>query len=293
MEDNSNRSKDSSGNVYPKKANLDSNSGENDIYHSSAQKSGAINNSKKKKWLFILLATTGAIALIFVLLLVFVYIGLRRIVANSPQNVDPKDQKVIVLRGQAKRDIDNAFNGVNTDLNTSPVAKSVIDQCYRGQNNSEVKDNYVNKCTIRITQYYGFNTDFRTTMLNLEQNLEKQGWLFNGGLSISTMIGEYYDKYYGPNNPKPLSHKDTYLVSDLPQVRATIPKNNFETSFMYAEKTTKTPEDIELNQQIGTGTLNITYNSEEKVDPQSVFNSILKDNKFLIGISISSSYYSN
>lgn len=251
--------------------------------------------TKKRTLLIVVLAVVGVVVLIFVLLILLVFIslsgGIRGAIADITPDVNPNSKKVVQERNTAKTNINNAFDTFNQALHTTPMAKSVTDQCYRGQNNWKVKDNYANRCTIKVTNYYGFSTDFKPTMLSLEKELKKNGWQFDGPSSISGVIVGYYDKYYGPDKAYLSNYPNGYLVSDLPPVGADIPNNNLKVSIFYAEKATKTPDDIELNQEVGTGTLSITYNQKEKVDPQAVFSTVFKDNKYLLGVSVTSTYY--
>jgi hypothetical protein len=92
-----------------------------------------------------------------------------------------------------------------------------LDYCYVGHHNWKVDAQFNNQCRYLVTKYYGFSGDFRVEMTQLDNALVARGWARYGG-GLRSMLTGYYDRWYGPDKPKPANFRDQHLVSNIPGV---------------------------------------------------------------------------
>ncbi|PSH70225.1 hypothetical protein CU102_03815 [Phyllobacterium brassicacearum] len=167
--------------------------------------------------------------------------GLTGILINLRSAPDPQSPSLIARRDTAKQ-------SMRSSLSELPAAADFlredsvyeIDQCRKGQNNWKVRDGYAYQCTQGMTAIYGFDGDFRQHAEKLDKTMRRIGWQPpTYGLSVSDMLREYYDRYYGPLKPPPANFPDGYLVSDLPTPSGYM-RDRAKLDVRFAERATST-----------------------------------------------------
>jgi hypothetical protein len=170
-------------------------------------------------------------------------------------------------------------------------AQSIHDQCYLGQNNWKVKEGYSNRCSYRVTYFYGFNGDFKEVMSEFDDDLLKSGWEAPSTFSLKYIFQHYYDSFYGADKPKPGNFPDQYLVSDMPKTG--YQKDSLVLSVVYAEKKTKDLFEVDSAQNILRGGLLEFYENKEFQDVKKLFNEITLNNEYVVTLSIQDDYFEN
>src|SRR5262245_39637409 len=84
---------------------------------------------------------------------------------------DPESRSVIRARVKATKEVEDSLAVLDTSTGFSSYATSTDDRCYKGENNWKIKDGFANRCTVRITRFYGIGDDFRAQRLGLEDVL--------------------------------------------------------------------------------------------------------------------------
>lgn len=220
--------------------------------------------------------------------------GIDTIISDLKPAPNPKSSSVSAKRNSAKSDIEAAFSQLGQATGLSAHTSATYDHCYEGENNWKRKDGYAHRCDYRVTKYYGFNGDFRQTMLDLEQQLFKQQWqVLSDTNQLSFYIENYYDQYYGSKDRQAIvSFGDTYLVSDMPMVINGYAKNGMVMDVAYAEKDSVEMRWIE-RLQTGIGGGSSTYEQRDFVDVKAVFAEIAKANKYVLAVSLQKNYFEN
>ena len=255
--------------------------------------------SKKKKWKKIFIITSIiiiAIPLIGYLLIVISFSGgINGVLSDLKSAPDPKSAAVTEKRSSAKKDIGTEFDQLEKSFTTSQTKDSTYDNCYEGQNNWKVHEGYAHRCDYRVTRYYGFNGDFRQKMLGLEQELFKLKWQTSNGTSnqLSYYMKNYYDLYYGDKDPQVSANfGGTYLVSSLPTVINGYSKNSIGMDIAYGEKDSK---DIYwLETAPGFSKQGFPFFEDKNfIDVKSAFAEIIKDDRYVIAVSLEKNYFQN
>lgn len=248
-------------------------------------------NKKWKKILIIVSLIIIAIPILGYLLLVISFSGgIDGVISDLKPAPNPESSSIVAKRNVAKDSISNSFIELERQIGFSSYATSTHDRCYKGQNNWKVKDGYAHRCDYRLTKYYSFNGDFRQEMLGFDQKLLSLGWSPNG-LTMSKMFVNYYDVYYGQDKSRPRNFPEGYLVSSLPTPGYSKDSQRMELEF--AERDTKDLFGIEYTQEVSGDTSFETYENKNFQDIKTLFQKIIKDNKFVIVISLQQNYFQN
>lgn len=209
---------------------------------------------------------------------------------------EPKPTNVVIIekRNTVRNEIESEFDQLEQSSGLTEQATSSHDTCYAGQNNWKVKDGYAHKCDYRVTKFYGFNGDFRQRMLNLEQSFVEQNWSSeNNYSSLSRIVRDYYDKYYGKEDEEVSANfKGKYLVSDLPDVYDGYTKNRIVADVNYAERATDDLFSLEYSRESHKGNSPF-YEDRQFTDVKSKFAEITQDNKYVVVISFEKQYFEN
>jgi hypothetical protein len=99
------------------------------------------------------------------------------------------------------------------------------------------------RCQYWTYQMYGFDGDFRQTMIDLEDKLIASGWKSESvrDREVKYIMEEYYDKYYR-KEPPPKNFPNGYHVSSLPQPRNWV-RGREKIDLKYVERATAQSKD--------------------------------------------------
>jgi len=121
-------------------------------------------------------------------------------------------------RAKASRQVAREFEAIDRHCARSAIAyydSGMQDYCLVGHHNWQVDAVFNNRCRYVVLKYYGFDGDFRVAMSQLDTALVASGWARYGG-GLQSMLAGYYDRWYGPDKPKPQNFPRQYLVQNIP-----------------------------------------------------------------------------
>jgi hypothetical protein len=251
--------------------------------------------SKLFKVLFVLGSLLIIIVIFGIILLEIVLNGgVGGLMRNLKPNVNPNNPKVVKERNNTINEINSSFSDINKLGYFKEYATSTHDRCHRGESTWKRIEVYSNHCAYKITKYYGFNTDFKQTMLNFEKSLYKLGWKRPDYADDNPM--EYLMGLYDSNYGSKLLYGDgLYDISNLPSSVATYSKNDQSLKIEFAEKSTKDFSDIDYAQRETSGIAVSRTTFEHKDFPSlpDLLNKITNDSRYVIVVAISKGYFEN
>ncbi len=213
---------------------------------------------------------------------------------NMKPNVDPNNSKVVIARNTTVTDINNSFSEINKLGYLKEYTTSFYDRCHRGESNWKRTDGYASQCAYKITSYYGFNGDFKQTILNFEKDINKLGWTATytdrDGNQPMQYLADVYDKSYGT---KRLNGTGVYDVSNLPSSVARYSKNDQTIQIEFVEKSTTDFGDIEYAQRETSGIAGTTYEKQNLPSLPELLKNITNENRYGIVIAITKKYFEN
>ena len=237
----------------------------------------------------------GTIIIFVLAVLLFVYAissgGIDGIISSRKLPPNPESQRIVAKRNSAQTAISDSLNALEREADFTYHATSTHDRCYKGQNNWKVKDGYAHRCDYRVTKFFGFNTDFRQTMIDFDKTLIALGWSAQAVSSIPTMITEYYDVYYdqlGSSSDKVI---EGYEVSRLPQ--PSYQKEGLKLELGFAERDTKDLFGIKYAQNVTGNTLFETYDDKKFQDIDALFRSMTAREAYVVVVSVQQNYFQN
>lgn len=253
------------------------------------------NKKSKKKLLIISLMVIAFLLLGYLLLISFLSGGIGNVIRGLKSAPNPESPSIVSRRINAINSINDSFEEIDGETRFTNYAESNHDRCYEGQNNSKRTDGYAYRCTYRTTRFYGFNSDFRSEMINFEKKIYGLGWSLPGSdqFPMKDILEDYYDEYYGVNSPKARNYPNGYLVSNLPTPLGGYEKDDSMLYIEYAERESTDLFGIEHIQNVSRDTLFDTFDKKEFQDMQSVVEEITQIDKFVLAVSIQEHYFQN
>jgi len=159
---------------------------------------------------------------------------------------------------------------------------STQDACYDGANNWKHVDGFAHRCTLRVTNFYGFDGDFRKTMLDFEKRLLSAGWHSN-----------IHDMEWT------LTQYDAVALSLRTVDRLPNPypyyKDGFTLDICWAERGSRILFYLKNIQAHDMGWIkeNNFYDQRKLIDAGDIFREVTRDHRYILGIAISGYYFEN
>jgi hypothetical protein len=241
---------------------------------------------KYRKLFLVLLAAVVSLPL---LVIAAFYIMINGGIVNTIRNLEPEpDVGSATLqsdRTKLEAEIDSAFQTLVANTRLVYYATSTHDRCYGGQNNFHMTEGFAHRCTLQQTRFYGFDGDFRQSMVDFEKGALAAGW--NLGRSHSNNPGEqdmqymmthYYD--VRPNVTvdqiaRPIGYNRDNLVLDL----------------NWAERATQHFDSLDTMQAMDFGAL-ASYD-QASFQSGDFFRRVTQQHRYLLGIAIYGHYFEN
>ncbi len=278
--------------MYTNPLDNDHNSQEDDISHQIAFPPGRNPNItiKRNVWKIVVFIPISIFVLGAILVFINLSGGISGVISNMKSKPKPNSSVVKNKRNSAKIAIEKEFTELETTQTLTYYGVSTKDVCYDGQNNLWVRDGYAYRCDYRATRYYGFNDDYRSTMLKYEEDITTLGWkqksIYDG---IANIISQYDSNY---------KNKESYGggsdISGLPTVRNGYIKNDVKMGIAYAEKEDANgAHALETARASTTESLLPSYKDEQFQDMNKLFQLITTDNQYVLAISLESNYFEN
>jgi hypothetical protein len=250
-----------------------------------------------KKWKFVLsiaviLAVIGVLG--YGLLLVSFSGGVASTLLNAQPAPNMQSSHLVSSRQQATSVLHASLAQLESANGLVSQGTSLHDVCYKGRNSWQQRDGYAHRCTYRITNFYGFNGDFKQRLLDFEQKLDGIGWRSDDAADhpLQAILRDYYDQYYGDKNPQ-MSAKfgGHYLVSNLPT--PSYAKDDQTMQLGYAEAQTTDVSGLKFIQNVSGATSLTTYDNKTFQDVDQLFQAITASNTYVLAVSVQQTYYQN
>jgi hypothetical protein len=239
------------------------------------------------------LIVLGIVASSLIIALAALAVQMNGGIVNTIRNLKPRpnlnDVAIKSDRKALETAIEGALHSIETNSGFTAYATSKDDLCYPGQNNYKVTEGFAHRCTLRLTRFYGFDGDFRQTMIDLEKTLINAGW--KNGLSyypqasernMEYMMIHYYDRYYGRD----------YLTVDNIAAPIGYHTGSLKLEIDWAEKETRRLFRLESKQRIPSRMWQF-YEHHELQSVDDVFKTATRDHRYVAGIAIYGHYFEN
>ncbi len=237
-----------------------------------------------KKTLLVIFIAFGISATLAFISTTFLYGGLGNLAKNLKSMPNPKSKEVSLPREKIRSEIKDEFSAVEQETGLTNSGSEFLDECYKGQNNWKVHQGFAHRCSYRITQYYGFNPDFKIQMLNYFKNLAFLGWDIDNP-SHSNMI-TMTDRFY--RNVPAGSAQNAYLNG------GTIVKKGSLEMHLHYQDTRYLLDSLSNYQNVMLrATLFKTFSDKRLVNVGAIADAISKNNQYLLVISIEKDYFEN
>ncbi len=245
--------------------------------------------------LLLIIATVVFVIIVAILISLFVGISGGKNKALVETGLGPKAEKLDAERTTAIKLLITEQEALLNKKTFTFYDKSTHDVCYKGQHNFKIKSPFAYKCVYKMTYYYGFGDDLKTKMLNVEKEIDNQGWTPFGNNRISNILSEYFDRYYGPTKPKPEAFPH-YMVSDMPPAIYTKSDVEHRLEIFFAERGTTTnnaSQIVYLQETLNRGLVSQRqYESKNFLDAKRLIDEITSKNKFVLVVTMEKVYYS-
>lgn len=248
-------------------------------------------SGRKKLIIFIIVLIVGVPLLIVVLpFLLFLFVVSSWISENDLRDrqptIDPHATAVVEARQTTADNLDATLEDLAADNEFTFYASSSDDICHKGSPSDFGTDSdpFNNRCILRVTHFYSFNGDFRENMADFERNVQQKGWRPRHS-SMTYILVNYYDKYYGDDKPKP--GNDEYLVSNMPT--PTYIKADELIDIEYAERRTKNRFKIGYRQEISGHTT--FYEDNNTLDEDEIFEKATENHQYLLSLTTEKVYF--
>jgi hypothetical protein len=208
--------------------------------------------------------------------------GISSILFNLKSRPDLDSPELKRDRAKLEQQIDAAFSRDIPNQGFSHYERSMRDTCYDGANNWKHQDGFAHRCTIRVTNFYGFDGEFRQTMLDFERNIFVAGWRSN--------IHDMEWALTGYDATAPNRGTVDHLRNPYPYY-----KDGFALDIRWAERGASRLFGLKEIQAVGMGwtSENNFYDQRKLNDADAVFGEVTRDHRSLLAIAISGHYFEN
>jgi hypothetical protein len=208
--------------------------------------------------------------------------GISSILLNLKSRPDLDSPELKRDRTKLAQQIDAAFSREIPNQGFFHYETSMQDTCYDGANNWKHRDGFAHRCTLRVTNFYGFDGEFGKTMLDFESGISAAGWHSNIHDMKWTLTG--YDAA-APNHQTVDRLPDPYPYY----------KDGFALDIRWAERGSSRLFDLKQIQALGMGwtSENNFYDQRKLIDADEVFRDVTRDHRYLLAVAISGHYFEN
>jgi hypothetical protein len=201
--------------------------------------------------------------------------GIYSIVLNMKSRpvLDSPDLKR--SRTRLEEQINADFNRAIQNLGFVHYETTTQDACYDGANNWKHQDGFAHRCTLRVTNFYGLDGDFRKAMLDFEKELLAAGW---------------HSNIHGMEWSLTNNHAATYPYYIYPYY-----KGGFTLDICWSERGSPRLFDLKniQAQSMGWISANNFYDQRKLADAGDVFREVTRDHTYIIAVAISGHYFEN
>jgi hypothetical protein len=210
--------------------------------------------------------------------------GVQSILSNMKARPDLDSPELKRNRARLEEEINADFSRTVPGEGLVHYATSTQDACYDGANNWKHQDGFGHRCTLRVTNFYGFDGDFRKTLLDLAKALRAAGWRPNVNVhDIASTLTQYDDAALSLHTVDRLPNPSPYL------------KGGFMLDMRWAERGSRSLFDLTNIQAHDMGWIkeNNFYDQRKLIDAADIHRDVTRDHKYILGLAISGHYFEN
>ena len=215
--------------------------------------------------------------------------GIYSIILSMRSRPDPDSPDLQRSRTVLAEQIDADFSSaIGNGVARYQTARQ--DACYDGANNWKHQDGFAHRCTLRLTNFYGLDGDFRKAILDFDKVLLAAGWHSNNHDDTHNMEWSSDNKFVFAQgrpterhlNPNPGSTYSYY-------------KDGLSLDIRSAERGATRLGSLEIVQANGMGWIseNNFYDQRKLVDVDDVFREVTRDHPYILAVAISGHYFEN
>jgi hypothetical protein len=208
--------------------------------------------------------------------------GVHSILLNMKPRPDLDSPELKRNRAKLEEQIDADFSRTVPGEGLVHYGTSMQDACHDGANNWKHKDGFGHRCTLRVANFYGFDGDFRRTMLDFGKALLAAGWQSNIH-DIEWTLTQY--------DAAALSlHTVDRLPNPYPYY-----KGGFTLDICWAERGSRILSGLKDIQAHNMGWVkeNSFYDQRKLIDGGDILREVTRDHQYVLGIAISGHYFEN
>lgn len=218
-----------------------------------------------------------------------VKIGFDGGIENTFRNLKPAPDPNSASVQSSRRKLEEELKSILADIGSAHgfvgYGDAKDDRCDSGQNNYKVTEGFAHRCTLRVTRFFGFDSDFRRTAIDLENALIRSRWNIETrarGDQMERRLAESYDRYNRTVDRVPAPDYHRFPVQETPDLRLTI---------AWAEKATERIFGLDrLQKEIGGGDF---FRQSDYRDTAEILRKTTETHRYLIGIAVYGHYFEN
>jgi hypothetical protein len=210
--------------------------------------------------------------------------GIENTIRKLKAEPDPASASIQSARDRLENQLKSILAGIASTHGFTGLGDAKDDRCYRGQNNYKVTEGFAYRCTLRVTRFFGFDSDFRQTALDLENGLIKSRWNIetrSRGDRMERRLVESYDRYNRTVDRFSAPDYHRFPTHDTSDLRLKI---------QWAEKTTEKHYWLDNLQKSHGGSF---FRQSDYRDTPEILRKTTETHRYLIGIAVEGHYFEN
>ena len=226
-------------------------------------------------------------------------LAIAGLVSACGTSIELSDGETVSISGEMQSSVNNAdlekakadavsvmdglFDEIEDISEFESFDSTFVDElCDTGRNGPKRTEPYVERCEVVSSKYFGFNSDFESTVLELADGLDNDGWS-----DPHRSLADWLDSFYKAQKPE--SEAEGRSVFDSLPSTTGFERDGYELEIDFADGGL-TDFDVEwfTNQVF----LSFGYHEDVSTDGREVpFRELIEDNQFVMRVTISNFYY--
>jgi hypothetical protein len=200
--------------------------------------------------------------------------GISSIILNMESRPDLDSPELNRSRAKLEQQILAHFNRAILGGSFIHFNTSTQDTCYDGANNWKHTDGFAHRCTLLVTNFYGFDGDLRNSMLKFEKQLVAAGWHSNIH-DMAWALEQYEGAIDRAASPYPYY------------------QGSFELNMCWAERGSSSLFNFRniRAQRMGWIEENNFYDQRNLVEVNNVFRRVTQEHRYIVAIAIRGHYF--
>jgi hypothetical protein len=211
---------------------------------------------------------------------------------SSSAKTDNTNKQIESKSEEAQQIVNNNYSEIKRIINQQGMtyyANSDHDACYEVNIGDKWSGKYETVCAFRKTQFFGFDGDYSTTMIDIEDALITNGWKSNFGINKpieSRLTSITKTRTQTQTQQSSTANTETKLIGSVD-----FKKGDFELTISDTKKGEKISYDIERSQQVNNAYSPSDTKSSKFQDISTITEEIFSKNQLILVISMEKQYY--